>query len=153
MNKKIVGRLNIQPTKNDVYREVSTVDTFYRIKAVSSADGKKCVKYTDPIYLLFDEQRLKAMGADSAIKYIDSIMSNMKSNPLSELRKNCSDEDLLMTVKSRHLQSPSEILSWTRYMSQNIEYFKREVSAAKLAAEKAKEAKQKVEQTTQTETK
>lgn len=150
MNKKIVGRLNIQPTKNDVYREVSTVDTFYRIKAVSSADGKKCVKYTDPIYLLFDEQRLKAMGADSAMKYIDSIMSNMRSNPLSELRKNCSDEDLLLTIKSRHLQSPSEILSWSRYMSQNVKEFQNAVKSAKLAAE---EAKQTVDETTQTDTK
>lgn len=131
-----------------VYREVSTVDTFYKIKGVSSDDGKDCVSIVDPIFLLFDDKRLKRLGSDSAANFIDSLIENFRGNHLIELRKQCSDDDLLATIKSRHLQRPSEILAWTRYMSNNMDEFKSKVAAVK--AEIAEQQKQTEQQTKST---
>ena len=52
-----------------------------------------------------------------------------KTSALDELRKQCSDADLLSTLKSRHLQSPAELLAWSRYMSSNLDKFNNEVKA------------------------
>lgn len=131
LNYKFSGRFYLIDQKNTNTRESSTVDSFYKVNDVSSDDGEKCVHFADPIYIIFNDERLKQMGADSALKYIESLTQNMKSNPLTDLRKQCSDEDLLSTIKSRHFQSPSEILNWTRYMSNNLDEFNKAVESAK----------------------
>ena len=75
----------------------------------------------------------------AAQQFIESLAP--KSNSLEELRKQCSDEDLMRMIKSKHLQSPAEILSWCRYLNENVESFNSEVQKlleAKQAEEHAK---------------
>lgn len=115
-------------------REPSLVDEFYK-EEISQGDNPVVI-YSDPIYMLFDQQRLDKLGKGAVDMFINSL-SQGGSNPLAELRKNCSDDDLLTMIKSRHLQQPSEILAWARYMEQNITDFQSEV--AKLVAEKQTE--------------
>ena len=47
--------------------------------------------------------------------------------PFVELRSKCSDSDLMTMIKSRHLQSPCEILSWCKYMKDNVDVFNNEL--------------------------
>lgn len=102
--------------------EKSPVSEFYREELIGDATGEQVVFYSDPIYLLFNQERLSTLGIDGVKNYLDSL-ANQSNDPLSELRKNCSDDDLLATIKSRYLQTPSEILAWSRYMSNNVDTF------------------------------
>lgn len=104
-----------------ILREPSIVDEFYREKSKSSDDSQECVGIVDPIIMLFNQERLNQLGSMGAQQFLDALAP--RSNPLQELRKKCSDEDLLCMIKSKHLQSPAEILSWCRYMDSNVETF------------------------------
>ncbi len=127
--------LNNECMTNVVTMEKSLVHEFYVEEQVSNEDGSPMLQVSDPIYLLFNQQRLNSIGAGAAQMWIQQ-MSAAASNPLAELRKQCSDDDLLTLVKSRHIQSPSELLAWAQYMTANMDKFQSEV--AKLVA--AKEA-------------
>ncbi len=119
--------------KNMNYYQPSLVASFYKEESISSESGEPMVVYHDPIYMLFNQQRLSKLGAGAVEMWLNQ-MNQSKANPLAELRKQCSDEDLVSMIKSRHLQSPSEILSWSRMMTAKIDEFKSEV--AKLVASK-----------------
>lgn len=125
--------------KHCILREPSVVDEFYHEMTTPSDDNQESVSVCDPIIILFNQQRLDNMGVTAAKSFIDSLVP--KSNDLSELRSKCSDEDLMSMVKSRHLQSPAEILAWCRYMNENVELFNSEV--AKLVAQKEVESSEK----------
>lgn len=119
--------------KNMNYYQPSLVSSFYKEESVSAESGEPMVVYHDPIYMLFNQQRLSKLGAGAIEMWLNQ-MNQSNANPLAELRKECSDEDLVSMIKSRHLQSPSEILAWSRMMTAKIDEFKGEV--AKLLASK-----------------
>lgn len=122
-----------------ILRAPSVVDEFYFEKTAPSDDTMESVSVVDPIIMLFNQERIDSMGQMAAKQFIDSLAP--KSNSLDELRKQCSDEDLMQMIKSKHLQSPAEILAWCRYMNENVETFNSEVQKlveAKQAEEAAK---------------
>lgn len=125
-----------------ILRAPSVVDEFYFEKTAPSDDTIESVSVVDPIIMLFNQDRIESMGQMAAKQFIDSLAP--KSNSLDELRKNVSDEDLMCMIKSKHLQSPAEILSWCRYMKENIDTFNSEVQ--KMVAEKQAEEAAKAQQ-------
>lgn len=131
--------------RHSILRTASVVDEFYFEECNPSDDSMKSVSVCDPIVILFNQQRLDNLGVTAAKSFLDSLAP--KSNALSELRSKCSDEDLMSMVKSRHLQSPAEILSWCRYMQNNIDKFNSEVQKlveARQAEESAKATQESV---------
>lgn len=134
--------------KHCILREHSVVDEFYFEPTTPSYDTQESVSVCDPIIILFNQKRLDNMGSTAAQQFLDSLAP--KSNDLSELRKKCSDDDLMSMMKSRHLQSPAEILHWCRYMNDNIETFNSEV--AKLVAQKETEIPKSTEVKTEVKT-
>lgn len=119
-------------------RERSNADVFYHQKMVSTDDGLECVAVVDPIIMLFNQERLSKMG-DYAVEQWLKSMEDLSNSPLSKLRRECSDDDLLYMIKSRHIQAPCELTAWTDYMAANMDKFKN-LMAAELADKKAKEA-------------
>lgn len=161
-----MNRTNLTPEQNSknivfnhklgqrhvVVREPSVVDSFYYEKCQPSDDKEVSFSVVDPIFVLFNQQRLDSMGSTAAKAFIDSLVP--KSNSLAELRQKCSDEDLMCMIKSRHLQSPAEVLSWCRYMQQNIDTFNSEVRQlveARQAEEAAKAQQGKTDEPVKTE--
>lgn len=127
---------NIEISKrNTALREKSVVDDFY-FTPCANEDDVDSVALVDPIIILFNQQRLDDMGATAAKAFIDSL-NKYSSNDLDVLRQKCSDEDLHALIKSRHLQSPAEILSWCRYMNSNMDKFNAELQT--LVAAQTKE--------------
>lgn len=61
-------------------------------------------------------------AADMAKKYGTDFVQSMidkrrpKSNPIQSQMDQMSDDQILDTIKSRHLQSPSELISWSEYL-------------------------------------
>ena len=90
-------------------------------------DGSTAISYSDPIYLLFNQQRLEKNGSFAIQQWLQSLQSS-SSSQLSQLRSKCTDEDLISMIKSRHIQSPSELKSWLDYCSSNIEQFNSELA-------------------------
>lgn len=131
----------------------SPVDEFYT-ESVIPVDGSECVFHVDPLIMLFNQQRIDNLGSLTAKQFLDSLQQ--KESSLSELRKKCSDEDLMAMMKSRYLQTPSEIMSYCRYIESNVDAFNSEVqkivsekaAAEKAAAEKAAAEKADASQTT-----
>lgn len=100
-------------------RVPSPVEPLFLFKT-KTPDGEEYQVLRDDIYLLFNQQRIsQTLGVDNFSNWISSL--TVPSDGLSELRKKCSDDDLLKFCKSRHLQSPSELLAWSEYLNVNYE--------------------------------
>ena len=118
-------------------RKVKKVRPYLRLKYNHDYDSKKsrfAVKdkllqlscYTDEngvfhllndISLLFNQQRLENRIAPSELREMFNRFSPNKSRYLAQL----DDDTLLSTLKSRHIQSLSEIKSWTEYCIENFD--------------------------------
>lgn len=137
------GRHTSMKSPMYVQREKSMLDEFYTEKAISMVNGDDATRYMDPIYILLNQKRLSNIGLDSVKSIVDEMNAalNVSDNPLNELRKQCSDDDLLTTIKSRHIQTQSELLQWSRYMRHNSKEFQNTVQRAIQAHEKESETK------------
>lgn len=135
MNVKHCCRFMRYDNDKTILRTASAVDSFYVVKSVSQHTGQDIVHFADPIHILFNQQRIQnQMGIEALRQFIDSL-KNQTNDPLAELRKQCTDDDLLQMVKSRHLQSPSEIMAWSRYVKANMDKFNADVQELVLARE------------------
>lgn len=95
--------------------------------------GNKKVRFLEnDLILLFNQERLNNLGDSALLEYINSIAPT--NDGLSELRSKCSDDELLSLVKSRHIQSRSELLRWSEYLNARLDDYSSEL--ARLKAEK-----------------
>lgn len=80
-------------------------------------------------------------AADMAKKYGTSFVQSMidtrrpKSSFIQSQMDQMSDAQILDTVKSRHLQSPSELLAWSEYLVDQAKAIEDEASRIALEAE------------------
>ena len=86
--------------------------------------------------MLFRSDVSMLMHADNVAKrfgpqFINALSASRtpKSSSLSKAFDSMSDEAILATVKSRHIQSPSELLAWSEYLSAQAGDIKSEVDS------------------------
>lgn len=77
-------------------------------------NGEEVVTLTSDIYMLFNQQRLDKMTKDRLLAYFENLSVNEPK--MRELRSKLSDDQLCSFVKSRFIQSPSELMSWSQYL-------------------------------------
>lgn len=84
-------------------------------------------------------------AADMAKKYGSGFVQSMidmrrpKSSAIQSQMDQMSDAQILDTVKSRHLQSPSELIAWSEYLMDQAKFIENEaerIALEKEAAEK-----------------
>lgn len=114
--------------------ESSPIDEFYEETILTPCDNQKAKMFVNPLHLLLNQQRLNKLGTMGIEQWLQQFRL-VKDDSLSELRKKCSDSDLAKMIKSRHLQTPSEILAWSRQMYADMEQFNSELKQL-LEAEK-----------------
>ena len=124
-NKAYIAFENPITIKHSILREPSLVDEFYFESTDASNDSIPSVSFVDPVYMLFNQERLSNLGTVGIEKFLESF--SQKEDSLRELRSKCSDEDLARLIKSKYLQSASEVTAWCRYMQSNIDEFNTEV--------------------------
>lgn len=114
------------------HTKVPVQDKLMQLSTVWMKDGSVAVS-TD-ISLIFNQQRLEnKLTAGELREYIQRYTPN-KSVYTAQL----DDDTLLSTLKSRHIQSLSEIRSWTEYCMENCDSLIKEAEEkARLAAESA----------------
>jgi hypothetical protein len=77
-------------------------------------NGVETVVLTSDIYMLFNQQRLDRMSKDRLLSYFENLSVNEPK--MRELRSKLTDEQLCSFVKSRFIQSPSELMAWSQYL-------------------------------------
>lgn len=97
----------------------SITQEFYRseITYYVDDDKKSATVIHDDLYLLMNQSRIASLGVDTLNKWLDTLTP--RSDALGELRKKCTDEQLMAICKSRFIQSPSELLAWSEYLNAN----------------------------------
>lgn len=92
------------------------------LKQVIDKDG--IITMVTDQFLLLNAERLKqVLGEDTYRAYISSLAGTAPS-PMSQLRSKMSDDDLLDTVKSRYVQSPSEMRSYIEGLEDRFQKLK-----------------------------
>lgn len=94
---------------NSVFYTSSNIDSFLFDE---QANGSFIL--TSDITMLLNQKRLDRASAESILSHFDSLAP--QSDALKELRSKLSDNDLLKMIKSRYIQSPSELLAYSEHM-------------------------------------
>ena len=84
---------------------------------VEVCDTEDCcpVRYTSDVRLILHTKDLASRaGLAVASKFGQSVRS---ASQIQQIMDNMSDDDLLTMVRSRHVQSPSEIIAWSKELS------------------------------------
>lgn len=93
-----------------LYYTPTPVDEF-TFEKVENIEGGESLTLTSDITMLFNQKRLDKCSNESLLHYFDSL--SVTNSPLRELRSKLSDDQLISIVKSRYLQSPSELLTYS----------------------------------------
>lgn len=108
---------------------------------IDDTDETRPIRYTSDIRLLLHTKDLASRaGLAVASKFGQSRQS---ASQIQQIMDKMSDDDLLSTVRSRHIQSPSEIIAWSKELSAFAEHLESqaqdliEAETAKQEAEKA----------------
>lgn len=93
-------------------------DPLFEYSIIESSDG--AVSVSNDISILFNLQRLEnKITPEQLREYINKYTPN--SSPY--VNEKLSDDMLLDSVKSRHIQSLSELRSWAQYVSEQLDDF------------------------------
>lgn len=109
----VLGVKSTKLVQPSLMQEFQTVKVNYFV----GNEKKEAVAIVDDIYMLFNQQRLGHMGADTINAWLNTLTP--RSDALAQLRKKCTDEQLIEICKSRYIQSPSELLAWSEYLNAN----------------------------------
>lgn len=130
---------NVSP---DAFAVASEFDSTEQLRVeIDDTDETRPVRYTSDVRLILHTKDLASRsGLAVASKF---GQSNQSASQIQQIMDRMSDDDLLATVRSRHVQAPSEIIAWSKELSayaENLESQAQElidVENAKQEAEKA----------------
>lgn len=120
------------------HTKVPVQDKLMQLSTVECKDGSIII--SSDVSLIFNQQRLESkLTASELREYIQRYTPN-KSVYTAQL----DDETLLNTLKSRHIQSLSEMRAWTEYCMENYDLLIKEAEEkARIAAEEKAAAEEK----------
>jgi len=130
---------NVAP---DVFAVAPQFDSTEQLRVeIDDTDETRPVRYTSDIRLLLHNKDLASRaGVSVASKFAQSKQS---ASQIQQIMDKMSDDDLLATVRSRHIQAPSEIIAWSKELSAYAEHLESqaqeliETETVKQEAEKA----------------
>lgn len=108
------------------FRQESPIDQF--LFEEFEFDGVKSVRLTSDIYMLFNQQRLDRLSRESLLSHFESMSVNEPK--FGDLRAKLGDDQLISFVKSRFIQSPSELMAWSQYLMSSSDVVVAELAAA-----------------------
>jgi len=132
MKKKEYLKHEFNGSYDAAHTRVPVQDKLMQLSTVKCKDGSIIV--SNDITLIFNQQRLEnKLTASELREYIQRYTPN-KSVYTAQL----DDDTLLSTLKSRHIQSLSEMRAWAEYCMENCDSLIKEAEEkARLAAESA----------------
>lgn len=131
---------NVEP---DVFSVAPEFDSTEQLRVeIDDTDKARPVRYTSDIRLILHTKDLASRaGISVASKFGQSKQS---ASQIQQVMDKMSDDDLLATVRSRHIQSPSEIIAWSKELSSYAEHLESQAQEL-IDAEVVKQDKEKVD--------
>lgn len=109
---------------------------------IDDTDETRPVRYTSDVRLLLHTKDLASRaGLAVASKF---GQSNGSASQIQQIMDRMSDDDLLATVRSRYVQSPSEIIAWSKELSAYAEHLESQAQEL-IEAETAKQETEKAD--------
>ena len=109
----------------DIVLEELPTESF-RFEKTGTEDNEVIRVRSDVSMLLHAADMAKKYGTGFVQSMID--MRRPKSSALQSQMDQMSDAQILDTIKSRHLQSPSELIAWSEYLTDQAKSIEDEVS-------------------------
>lgn len=109
---------NVEP---DAFAVAPEFDSTEQLRVEIDDTDESCpVRYTSDIRLILHTKDLASRaGLAVASKF---GQSKQVSSQIQQIMDTMSDDDLLATVRSRHVQAPSEIIAWSKELSAYAEH-------------------------------
>lgn len=109
---------NVEP---DVFAVAPQFDCTEQLRVEIYDNEEDCpVRYTSDVRLILHNKDLASRaGASIASKF---GQSKRPASQIQQIMDSMSDDDLLATVRSRYIQSPSEIIAWSKELSAYAEH-------------------------------
>lgn len=104
---------------------VSSPVEFSYIEKTSYPDKMEATIIQTDIAMLFNQQRLDKMTSSALVEYLDQTTNWRKQGNIGKY----SPGQLLMFVKSRYCQSPSELMAWSEYLDANYDRLSAEMQS------------------------
>ena len=129
---------NVSPDAFAVAPEFNSTEEL-RVE-IDETDETRPVRYTSDVRLILHSKDLASRaGLAIASKFGQSRNS---VSQIQQIMDTMSDDDLLATVRSRHIQSPSELLAWSKELTAHAEALEDEAQSL-IDAENAKQEAEK----------
>lgn len=130
---------NVEP---DDFAVAPEFDSTEQLRVEIYDNEEDCpIRYTSDVRLILHTKDLASRaGIAVASKF---GQNNRSASQIQQIMDRMSDDDLLTTVRSRHVQSPSEIIAWSKDLSAYAEHLESQAQdlidaeTAKQDAEKA----------------
>lgn len=108
---------------------------------IDDTDESRPVRYTSDVRLIL---HVKDLASRAGLAITSKFGQNKQSaSQIQQIMDNMSDDDLLTTIRSRHVQAPSEIIAWSKDLSAyaaNLESQAQELIDAENAKQEAEKA-------------
>lgn len=129
---------NVEP---DTFAVAPQFDSTEELRVeIDDTDESRPVRYTSDVRLILHTKDLASRaGLTVASKFGQSRQS---VSQIQQVMDKMSDNDLLATVRSRHVQSPSEIIAWSKELSAYAEHLESQAQEL-IDAENAKQEAEK----------
>lgn len=85
------------------------------------------VRYTSDVRLILHTKDLASRAGLAIVSKFGQ--SNRSASQIQQIMDTMSDDDLLATVRSRHVQAPSEIIAWSKELSAYAEHLESQAQA------------------------
>lgn len=126
----------------DAFAVAPEFDSTEQLRVEIDDTDETCpVRYTSDIRLILHTKDLASRaGLSVASKF---GRGNQSASQVQQIMDKMSDDDLLATVRSRHVQSPSEIIAWSKELStyaEKLESQAQDLIDAEIAKQEAEKA-------------
>ena len=126
----------------DVFAVAPQFDSTEELRVeIDDSDETRPVRYTSDVRLILHTKDLASRaGLAVASKFGQSRQS---ASQIQQIMDRMSDDDLLATVRSRYVQSPSEIIAWSKELSayaENLESQAKDLIDAENAKQEVEKA-------------
>ena len=131
---------NVEPDAFAVAPEINSTEQL-RVE-IDDTDDARPIRYSSDVRLILHTKDLASRaGLAVASKFGQSKQS---TSQVQQVMDNMSDDDLLATVRSRYVQTPSEIIAWSKELSAYAENLESQVQGL-IDAENAKQEAEKAD--------
>lgn len=130
---------NVEP---DAFAVAPMFDSTEELRVEINDDDETCpIRYTSDVRLILHTKDLTSRaGLAIASRFGQKCNS---ASQIQQIMDTMSDDELLATVRSRHVQSPSEIIAWSKELAARAEALEHEAQSL-IESENAKQEAEKV---------